>query len=47
MVHGPVVKNPPPNEGDMGSLSDQGATIPHAMRQLSPRAATTEPTHHK
>ena len=45
MVHGPVVKNPPPNEGDMGSVSGQGTESPNAMRQLSPRAATTEPTH--
>lgn len=33
------------NEGDMGSVSGQETEIPHAMRQLSPCAATTEPTH--
>ena len=36
---GPVVKNPPPNAGDMGSIPGQGTKIPHAARQLSPRAA--------
>ena len=38
-----VVKNLPSNVGDTGSIPGRGITIPHAMRQLSPRAATTEP----
>ena len=39
---GPVVKNPPSNAGDMGSIPGWGTKIPHAVGQLSPRAATTE-----
>ena len=39
-----VVKTLPSNAGDIGSIPGRGITIPHAMRQLSPRAATTEPT---
>ena len=39
---GPVVKNPPSNAGDMGSIPGQGTKIPHAMGQLSPHTATTE-----
>ena len=35
-----MVKNPPSNAGDVGSISGQGAKIPHAMGQLSPCAAT-------
>ena len=34
---GAVVKNPPANAGDMGGK------IPHAVEQLSPCTATTEP----
>ena len=41
---GPVVKNPPYNAGDTGSIPGQGTKIPHAVGQLSPRATTTEPT---
>ena len=41
---GPVVKNPPSNAGDAGSIPSQGTKIPHAAGQLSPRAATTEPS---
>lgn len=41
---GPVVKNPPRNAGDEGSIPDWGTEIPCAMEQLSPRATTTEPT---
>ena len=42
--HGdPVVKNPPSNAWDVGSIPGQGTKIPHAMGQLSPRATTTEP----
>ena len=39
---GPVVKNPPYNEGDASSIPGQGTKIPHAMGQLSPCATTTE-----
>ena len=42
---GPVVKNPPSNAGDAGSIPGQGTKIPHAAGQLGPRAATTEPAH--
>ena len=38
----PVVKNPPSNAGDIGSIPDQGTKIPHAARQLSPWATSTE-----
>ena len=40
---GPVVKNPPSNAGDTGSIPGQGTKIPHAEGQLSPRASTREP----
>ena len=39
---GPVVKNPPSNAGDMGSIPGQGTKIPHATGQLSPHATTTD-----
>ena len=39
---GPVVKNPPPNVGDKGSIPDRGTKTPHAVGQLSRRATTTE-----
>ena len=29
---GPVVKNPPSNAGEMGSILGQGTKIPHALR---------------
>ena len=29
---GPMVKNPPSNAGDMGSISGLGTKIPHAPR---------------
>ena len=32
---GPVVKNPPCNAGDMGSIPGYGTKIPYAMDQLS------------
>ena len=38
-----MVKNLPSNAGDAGLILGWGAKIPHAMGQLSPRAATTEP----
>ena len=41
---GAVVKNPPSNAGDTGSIPGRGTKIPHAAVQLSPCAATTEPT---
>ena len=41
---GPLVKNPPSNAGDAGSIPGQGTKIPHARGQLSPRAL--EPAHH-
>ena len=41
---GPVVRNLPANAGDMGLIPGLGAKIPHAERQLSPCAPTTEPT---
>ena len=40
---GPVVKNPPSNAGDVGSIPGWGTKIPHAAGQLSPCAATPEP----
>ena len=40
---GPVVKNPPSNAGDAGSIPGRGTKIPHAAGQLSPRASTIEP----
>ena len=39
---GPVVKNPPYNAGDAGSIPGQGTKIPHAAGQLSPCTTTTE-----
>ena len=33
---GPVVKNPPSNAGDMGSVPGQGTEIPHPVGQLKP-----------
>ena len=37
---GSVVKNPPCNVEDMGSIPDWGTKIPHAEEQLSPWAKT-------
>ena len=37
-----MVKNPPYNAGDTGSIPGQGTEIPHAAGQLSPHTATTE-----
>ena len=39
---GPVVKNPPSNAGDVGSIPGWGTKIPHAAGQLSLYATTTE-----
>ena len=41
---GPVVKNPPYNAGNAGSIPGQGTKILHATGQLSLRATTTEHT---
>ena len=41
-----MVKNPPSNAGDTGSIPGQRTKIPHATGQLSPRTATTEPVRH-
>ena len=38
---GPVVKNPPSNAGDGGSIPGRGTKIPHFAGQLSPCATTT------
>ena len=37
---GPVVKNPPSNAGDVGSIPGPGSKIPHATEQLSPYITT-------
>ena len=42
---GPVVKNPPANAGDMGSIPSWRTKIPHAIEQLSLSTSTTEPVH--
>ena len=39
---GPGVKNPPANAGKVGSIPGWETKIPHAVRQLSPWATTTE-----
>ena len=38
----PVVKKPPTNAGDTGSIPGQGTKIPHVVGQVSPCAATRE-----
>ena len=43
----PVVKSPPSNSGDAGSIPGQGTKIPHALGQLSPCTSTREPAFHK
>ena len=40
---GPVLKNPPCNAGDVGSIPGKGTKFPHVAEQLSPGAATTKP----
>ena len=42
---GPVIKNPPSNAVDLGSIPGQGTKIPHASGQVSLHAATTKPAH--
>ena len=39
---GSMVKNPPCNAGDVGSIPGQGTKVPHARGRLSPSATTTE-----
>ena len=39
---GPVVKNPPSNAQDAGSILGRVTKIPHATEQLIPWAITTE-----
>ena len=36
---GPVVKDPPANAGDMGSIPGQGTKLPHTIGQLSPHSS--------
>ena len=38
-----MVKNPPCNAGDAGSIPGLGTKIPPAAEQLSPHTTTTEP----
>ena len=40
---GPMVKNPPSNAQDLGSIPGQGTETLHAMGQLSQHVATVEP----
>ena len=40
-----MVENPPSNAGESGSIPGRGTKIPHAARQLSPRATTIELVH--
>ena len=37
-----MVKNPPYNAGDPGSVPGHGTKIPHPVGQLSPHSTTTE-----
>ena len=43
---GPVVKNPPCNAGDVGSIPGQGTKIPHTAEQLSLSATAREFMHY-
>ena len=38
-----MVRNPPSQAGDVGSIPGERTEIPYAAGQLSPRATTTEP----
>ena len=40
---GPVIKNPPANEGDTGSIDPWSRKIPHDAEQLSLGTTATEP----
>jgi len=39
---GPLVKNPPCNARDTGSIPSWGTKIPHVVEKLSPCTATRE-----
>ena len=39
---GPVVKKPPSNAGDVGSIPGRRTKIPHATGQQNPSTTTTE-----
>ena len=41
-----MVKNPPCNAGESGSIPGWGTKIPHAEGQLSQTATTMEAAHH-
>ena len=44
---GPVIKNPPHNAGDVGSVPGLGTKIPHSVELLlSPSTLTREFMHH-
>ena len=43
---GPVVKNPPSNAGDKGSIPGWGTKIPHATGQINPTAKSREKLMH-
>ena len=46
---GPVIKNPPYNAQEVGSIPGRGTKIPHVAGQLSPHTTTRErkkPMHH-
>ena len=43
---GPVVKNPPSNARDTGSIPGQGSKIPRAIGQISPCCTTREKPPH-
>ena len=38
-----MVKNPPSNAGDVGSIPGRGTKIPHAVGQLNLHATTKNP----
>ena len=40
-----MVKNLPSNAGDIGLIPGPGTHIPHAIEQLNPCTATTQPRH--
>ena len=41
-----MVKNPPYNAGDTGSIPGRGTKMPHVAEKLSLQATTRESTHH-
>ena len=43
---GPVVKNPPADAGDAGSIPGPGTKIPCAVGQLSLHTIREKPAHH-